>query len=159
MQIPLSIRDQCGEATPLLLSLSFSPSLSHSHPHPLLFPPLLLYFQSSSSLCLWPLKWDVWIGERSVYMSACVVGGLFFFKSVERDPLTLGVIAPRIYWLSVCYRLALGVRWFWWDCVCVCVHVCLRWFGLAPSAREPCVWVTLLSMFPRGWSSPQLSWT
>lgn len=86
MQIPLSIRDQWGDATALLVFLFFCLSFLLLPSPP---PPVSLLLLLLLSL----LKWDVWIRESSMCMYICVHALLEVWW---RNPLTLGVTAPHL---------------------------------------------------------------
>lgn len=133
MQIPLSIRDQWGEATPLLLflSLSLSLSLPLSPPPPPLLSVLLLPLSLATNVRCVNRR------VQCVYVCACVVSGVLFFKTAKRTHshwVLLHLISARSLLQA---GSGCGVCGF----VCVLMHL----FGLTLSASEPCVGVTLPS--------------
>lgn len=105
MQISLSIRDQWGKATPFLIFFLSPPRSLTPTVTTLLF---LLCSWCCFSLRLWTVKADVWVGKCDVYMCACVVGGVFFFRAT-RGSHHVGCYCTS--YLRICRVPAKGWKW------------------------------------------------
>lgn len=148
MQIPLSIGDQWGEATPLSLSLAFSLSHSVSLPPPLLSVLLLPLSLATNVRCV---NW------RLQLVCACLLLESCSFFEEAKGTHSLQVL---LHLISVGWESATGWLWLWGGSVSMCavlyVYLCI-------SLALPCLPVNPVSeshfaklpMSPRGWSSPK----